>query len=155
MVCDTKTREREDRIESDISPVIVSTTVDERSGRPDIDQACKIPKPNKKRTTERTGTHVVEGNGESRKFLKPRSGCKNSQKIWLMMKFVDMETLSPVPLMKCLQSPHSRDVRIWVSTVFILISLETEIARSVRGQKLQGPRAGDAMVNRTSSRKFW
>ena len=32
-----KTREREDRIESDISPVIVSTTVEERSGRPDVD----------------------------------------------------------------------------------------------------------------------
>ena len=45
---DTKTREREDRIESDISPVTVSTTVDERSGRPDIDQASKIPKTNKK-----------------------------------------------------------------------------------------------------------
>ena len=32
-VRDTNTREREDRIESDISPVTVSTTVDERSGR--------------------------------------------------------------------------------------------------------------------------
>ena len=41
-VSDTKTRERKDRIESDISPVTVSTTVDERSGRPDIDQASKI-----------------------------------------------------------------------------------------------------------------
>ena len=47
-VSDTKTREREDQIESDISPVTVSTTVDERSGRPDIDQAHKNPKPNKK-----------------------------------------------------------------------------------------------------------
>ena len=43
-VCETKTREREDRTESDISPVTVSTTVDERSGRPDIDQANKNPK---------------------------------------------------------------------------------------------------------------
>ena len=42
--------------------------------------------------------------------------------------------------------PYSRDVRIWVSTVFILISLKTEIAISVRGQKLQGPRAEDAMA---------
>ena len=40
----TKTREPEDRIESDISPVTVSTTVDERSGRPDIDQANKKSK---------------------------------------------------------------------------------------------------------------
>ena len=47
-VSDTKTRGREDRIESDISPVTVSTTVDERSGRPDVDQASKIQKTNKK-----------------------------------------------------------------------------------------------------------
>ena len=47
-VSDTKTRELGDRIESDISPVTVSTTVDERSGRPDIDQASKILKTNKK-----------------------------------------------------------------------------------------------------------
>ena len=59
-VSDTKTREREVRIENDISPVTISTTVDERSGRPDIDQASKNPKTNKK-TTERTVRHVVEG----------------------------------------------------------------------------------------------
>ena len=40
-VSDTKTRERLDRFESDFFPVTVSTTVDERSGRPDIDQASK------------------------------------------------------------------------------------------------------------------
>ena len=45
-VSDAKTREREDRIESDISPVTVSTTVDERSGRPDVDQVNKTPKTN-------------------------------------------------------------------------------------------------------------
>ena len=33
--------EREDRTESDISPVHVSTTVDDRSGRPDDTQANK------------------------------------------------------------------------------------------------------------------
>ena len=59
-VSDTKPREREDRIESDISPVQVSTTVDERSGRPDIDQASKNPKTKK---TERTERHVVDGTG--------------------------------------------------------------------------------------------
>ena len=37
-------------------------------------------------------------------------------------------------------------MRICVNTVFILISIKTEIARSVRGLKLQGPRAEDAMV---------
>ena len=45
-----------------------------------------------------------------------------------------------------LWSPHFRDVRIWLSTVLILISLKTEIARSARGPKLQGPRAEDAMA---------
>ena len=33
-VSEIKTREREDQTESDISPVTVSNTVDERSGRP-------------------------------------------------------------------------------------------------------------------------
>ena len=38
--------EKEDRTESDTSPVLVSTTVDERSGKPDLDQAKKTPKNN-------------------------------------------------------------------------------------------------------------
>ena len=42
--------------------------------------------------------------------------------------------------------PHPRHVTIWVSTVFILISLKTEIARSVRRPKLRWPRAEDAMA---------
>ena len=63
-VSDTKTREREDRIESDISPVIVSTTDDERSGRPDVDQANKTTKTNQKRATERTGKPLYSENPE-------------------------------------------------------------------------------------------
>ena len=63
-----------------------------------------------------------------------------------MMKFLNTETHTPVLLMNYLWSPHPRDVRILVSTVFLLISLKTEIARSVRGPKLQGPRAEDAMA---------
>ena len=47
-VSEIQTREREDRTESDISPVHVSTTVDDRPGRPDDTQANKTPKPNKK-----------------------------------------------------------------------------------------------------------
>ena len=43
-----QTREREDRNESDISPVQVSTMVDDRSGRPDDTQANKNQEPNKK-----------------------------------------------------------------------------------------------------------
>ena len=37
-------------------------------------------------------------------------------------------------------------MKIWVNTVFILISLKTEIARSVNGLKLQGLHAEDAMA---------
>ena len=43
-----QTSGREDRIESDISPVHVSTTVDDRSGRADDNEANKTPKPNEK-----------------------------------------------------------------------------------------------------------
>ena len=49
-VSEIQTREREDRIESDISPVQVSNSVDERSWRPDIDQANKFPNQIKKET---------------------------------------------------------------------------------------------------------
>ena len=47
-VSEIQTRERRDRIESDISPVHVSKTVVDRSERPDDNQANKTPKPNKK-----------------------------------------------------------------------------------------------------------
>ena len=46
-------REREDRIESDISPMHVSTTVDDRSGRPDDYQANKKTQNQLKRNTIR------------------------------------------------------------------------------------------------------
>ena len=63
-----------------------------------------------------------------------------------MMKFHYREALTPVLLMKLLESRLQRDVRILVSTVFILISLKTEIARSVNRPKLQGHQAEDAMA---------
>ena len=49
-VSEIQTREREDRIEIDISPVHVSTTLDDRSGQPDRTQANKIQTPNEKET---------------------------------------------------------------------------------------------------------
>ena len=48
--------------------------------------------------------------------------------------------------MNSLWSRLSRDLRIWVSTVFRLISPKTEIARSEKGPKLQGHYAEDAMA---------
>ena len=44
-----ETREREDRIESDISPVTVSTEVDDRSEQPVVNLANKIPKTHERR----------------------------------------------------------------------------------------------------------
>ena len=46
-------------------------------------------------------------------------------------------------------------MKICVNTVFNLISLKIEIARSARGLKLQGPRAGDAMVKPYLVLKFF
>ena len=51
------------------------------------------------------------------------------------MKFQYTEILTPVLLMKHPWSPYSRDVMIWVSTVLLLMSLKTEIARSVKRPK--------------------
>ena len=48
-----QTRDREDRTESDISPLHVSTTVDHRSGRLDDNQANRNPKPNKKESKKK------------------------------------------------------------------------------------------------------
>ena len=58
-VRENKTRERGDRIESDISPVHVSTTFDDRSGRPDDCQANEKPKTNLKGNHDRTERPVV------------------------------------------------------------------------------------------------
>ena len=63
-----------------------------------------------------------------------------------MTEFLNTETHTKVLLVNHLQSLRMREVRIWVNTVFILISRKTEIARSVRGPKSQGPRAEDAMA---------
>ena len=54
-----ETREREDRIESDISPVTVSTKVDDRSGQSVVNQANKIPKTHKKEPQIDRGNPVV------------------------------------------------------------------------------------------------
>ena len=87
-------REREDAINSDISPVPVSNSVDDRSGQPDETQANKTPTPNKKETTIERGTRCVLT------ILRFRNGCKNSGRIWWMMKFHYREALTPVLLMK-------------------------------------------------------
>ena len=122
-VGEIQVREREDAPNSDISPVPLSNLVDDGSKQPDETQANQTPKTNKKETTmERRNpcdSEIPEWLQEFKKF-------------WWMMKFHHREAITPVLIMKFLQSRPQRDVRIWVSTVFILISLKTEIARSVK-----------------------
>ena len=64
-VSEIQTREQENRIESDISPVTVSTTVDERSVRPDRTQANNHPKTNKKETTIELGNPLFTDSGRA------------------------------------------------------------------------------------------
>ena len=93
-VSEIQIREREDGINSDTSPVQVSTSVDDRSGQPDETQANKIPKPNKNENhgTERGDplySHIPEWLQEFRENLVDD-------------EIPIQETLTPVLLMKFL-----------------------------------------------------
>ena len=92
-VSEIQSQERGDRIESDISPVQMSNSVDDRSGRPDETKPINHQKQMKRNPRRNRVTRCV---------LRSRSGCKNSGKFWWMMKFQYMEILTPVLLMKCL-----------------------------------------------------
>ena len=63
-------REREDATNSDISPVPVSNSVDDRSGRPDETQANKNPKTNKKETTIERGDPLCSDDSEIPEWLQ-------------------------------------------------------------------------------------
>ena len=110
---DSETREREDQSEIDSPPVLVSSSnVDDRTVKPVVfretnhEQAQanqKIPKTIKKGDHDRTEKPVARPTQvEHRQVLKSRSGCKNSEKIWWMMKFHYREAHTPVLLMKYL-----------------------------------------------------
>ena len=64
-------REREDAINSDISPVPVSDSVDDRSGKPDDEtQANKTPKTNKNETTIERGNPLCSDDSEIPEWLQ-------------------------------------------------------------------------------------
>ena len=136
-VSEIQTQEREDPTESDISPVHVSTTVDDSSGRPDDTQANKTPKPNKKESkkeqSESLCSEIPEWLQEFRENLVddeiPVHGDSHASSSHEV-------SLEPASKRREDLGKHS------VYTHF----LKTEIARSVRGLKLQGPRAEDAMA---------
>ena len=138
-VSEIQIREREDLNNSDISPVQVSELVDDRTGKPVETQANEIPKTNKKEAT-----------------IERRNLCGDSEIPEWLQEFRENLVDDEIPLQggshasssheASLEPTTKRDVRIWVNTIFILISLKTEIARSVNGPKLQGPHAKDAMA---------
>ena len=139
-VSEIQTREREDRTESDISPVHVSTTVDDRSGRPDDTQANKTQKPNEKESKKEQSDRLVVCSEILEWLQEFRENLVDDE----IPEHGDSHASSSHEV--SLEPTSSRDVRIWVNTVFIFISLKIEIARSARGRKLQGPHAGDATV---------
>ena len=127
---DNETREREDQTESDTSPVPVSTNVDDRTGQPVVDQANKIPKTNKKETKIERGNPLCSDIPE-----------------WLQ-EFREILVDDEVPERGDSHASSSHEVckrreDLGKHSV-VLISLKTEIARSVRGPKLQGHHAEDA-----------
>ena len=61
---DSETGQREDQSEMDSPPVSVSTTVDERSGRPDVDQANKTLKTNKKEPQKEREDPLLKERGD-------------------------------------------------------------------------------------------
>ena len=63
-----------------------------------------------------------------------------------MTEFLNRETHTQIFLIRYLQS--LREVRIWANAVLKLTSRKTEIVRSVRGPKSQGPRAENVFVPR-------
>ena len=63
-------REREDALDSDISPVPVSELVDDRSGKPEEIQVNEIPKPNKKETPITRGDPLCSDNSEIPEWLQ-------------------------------------------------------------------------------------
>ena len=142
---DSETRAREHLSGIDSHPVPVSSSNVERTERSNpLTKLTKNPKPNKDETTVQ--------NGATRCVPKNRTGCKNSEKISWMTVFLNAETHTPVLLMNHLWS--LREVWIWVNTVLELTSPKTEIARSVRGPKEQGPRTEDALAEPYLVQKF-
>ena len=140
-VSEIQTREREDRTESDISPVTVSTTVEHRSGRTDDTQANQTPKPNKKASKKEQWIVVFWDPGVAARISGNIGGWWNSSTRRFSRQFFSWSVFRA----------HIQET--WgsgVSTVFILISLKTEIARSAKGPKLQWPVQKTQWRNRTS-----
>ena len=127
-------------------PVPVSEFVDDRSGKPEKIQANKIPKPNKKETT------IERGNP-----------CDSEIPEWLQ-EFREILVDDEIPLQggshasssheASLEPTTKRREDLGIHSVYTHLP-KTEIARSVRGPKLQEPHAEHAMVEPYLVLKIW
>ena len=122
-------REKEDAPDNDVSPVPVSELVDDRSGKPKEIQANETPKSEKETTIER-------GNP-----------CDDSEIPEWLQEFRENLVDDEIPLQggshanslhEASSEPTAKRREDLGNTMFILISLKTEIARFVNGPKLQG-----------------
>ena len=146
---DSETRAREDLSGVDSHPAPVSSSHVERKERGDpLTKPTQNPKPNQKENHEKERSDPL---------------CSDIPE-WLQ-EFRENLVDDKVPERRDSHASSShepsseptlrvREVRIWVYTVFILTSLKTEIARSVRGPKLQEPRAEDALAEPYLVQKF-
>ena len=130
-------REREDALNSDISPVPVSELVDDRTGEPVETQANQIPKSKEKTTIER------------------RNLCDDPEIPEWLQEFRENLVDDEIPFQGGSSASSSHEASLEPTTKrledlgkhnVLLISLKTEIARPVNGPKLQGPHAEDAMA---------
>ena len=109
-VSEIQIREREDATVNDTSPVQVSNSVDDRSGQPEETQANKTPKPKKESKKEQSDSLCSEIPEWLQEFRE---------------NLVDDEI--PVHGDSHASSSHETSLEpifIWVSTVFILTSLQ-------------------------------
>ena len=91
-VSEIQTREREDQMRVTSFQYLCQLRLMKDRSDPMITKPGKIQKQTKN----------PRGNKATRCVLKSRSGCKNSEKNWWMMKFQNIEILTPVLLMKSL-----------------------------------------------------
>ena len=139
---DSEIRAREDLSGIDSHPAPVSSAHVERTERDDpLTKPTKNPKPNKNENHD-----IERGDPLCSCVLTYRNCCKNSLNISWMTEFLNAETHTPALLINHLQSLRLREVWIWVKHSVYTHFLKTEIARSARGPKLQGPRAEDILA---------
>ena len=140
VLSDSETREREDLCGIDSYPVSVSSEHVERKERDDplLTKPTKNPKPNKKRKPRKgTGRPVVfRHTGLAARIQKNRVNDRVPERRDSHASSSHEPSLEPTP---------TRSVDLGKHSVF-LTSPKTEIAKSVRGPKLQGHRAEEALV---------